>query len=133
MNTNTLFLCEANSRALYFDSIVLNQPFWIGDTMPRQLQEKGQLACEFRTRHQQPLRPGLIKFDIIDNQPNFVLHCSDPERAPTPGQVIVFYEGDICLGGAIISERNFRHFPSERRLELHGSDENQFSATVTQV
>ena len=33
-----------------------------------------------------------------------LVHFDDPQRAIAPRQSIVFYDGDVCLGGAIIDE-----------------------------
>jgi len=59
------------------------------------------LRCTAKVRYRQqdqPVTVTLISPDQLDIQ------FDDPVRAATPGQSIVFYQGEHCLGGAIISD-----------------------------
>jgi tRNA-specific 2-thiouridylase len=58
-------------------------------------------ACYAKTRYRQLDQACLIS-PAKDNQ-----HCvmfNTPQRAVTPGQYVVFYDKDHCLGGAVIQE-----------------------------
>jgi tRNA-specific 2-thiouridylase len=50
-----------------------------------------------RCRYRQPL----FKARIM-NKTKFIVQFDEPQSAITPGQSIVLYDGDVCLGGGII-------------------------------
>jgi tRNA-uridine 2-sulfurtransferase len=58
--------------------------------------------CLARLRHRQALQPARA---VPQADGTMRLHFDEPQRAVTPGQYAVLYEGARCLGGAPIVER----------------------------
>ncbi len=44
-----------------------------------------------------------IKSNIKNQDKEYEIHFTNPQKAITPGQSIVIYDGEICLGGGVIS------------------------------
>lgn len=87
--------------ALYFNDLVAEKPFWISGEAPQL-----PLACNAKIRYRQKDTPCTLS---QDEGGRWVAVFEQPQRAVTPGQSIVFYEGDRCLGGAIIHSANSLH------------------------
>src|SRR3989338_5333435 len=58
--------------------------------------------CLARIRHRQPLQSCQIELISMDGVEGVSVLFDEPQRAITPGQSIVFYDGDTVLGGGII-------------------------------
>ena len=63
------------------------------------IKDYNNLTAKFRYR----AKDVKIKLELLDNNEALVIY-DDKERAVTPGQACVIYDGDICLGGGIIKE-----------------------------
>lgn len=94
LEDNTLVVVQGNHHPLLFTP-ALNaiEPHWIGSapTLP--------LRCKAKTRYRQADQSCCIH-QGQDN--NLLVTFDQPQRAVTPGQYIVFYQQDVCLGGAVI-------------------------------
>jgi tRNA-specific 2-thiouridylase len=53
-----------------------------------------------KVRYRSPEAPGTLSQLSSDR---LAVLFDEPQRAVTPGQAIVFYEGEVVLGGGIIS------------------------------
>jgi tRNA-specific 2-thiouridylase len=71
------------------------QLHWISGSPP------DALHCQARLRHRQPLQSCRVTIE----QERCRVEFEQPQRAATPGQSIVFYQDQQCLGGAIIESR----------------------------
>ena len=79
--------------ALYHKRLKASNPHWISEKAP----EKDNLHAKIRYRAKD------TSCKIIDLNPhNLEVEFEQPCFAIAPGQSIVFYDKDICLGGAII-------------------------------
>ena len=61
------------------------------------------LRCTAKTRYRQPDQACRVYRDGDDG---LKVVFDEPQRAVTPGQSVVFYDGDVCLGGAVIRTVN---------------------------
>jgi tRNA-specific 2-thiouridylase len=56
------------------------------------------LQCQAKTRYRQPDQACTLRRDAE----GYVVEFAEPQRAVTPGQSVVFYQGEVCLGGGVI-------------------------------
>lgn len=59
------------------------------------------LTCTAKTRYRQTDQSCSVNYNKENN--TFLITFEKPQRAITPGQYLVLYEGDHCLGGGIIA------------------------------
>lgn len=84
----------ANHPALFSSQLIANELTWI--TSPPSFPH----SCSAKIRYRQVSQPCTV---YVPKQGQVRVDFDQPQRAITPGQSIVFYDEDICLGGGIIA------------------------------
>ncbi len=95
---NTLVVAEGGDHpSLLSTGLLADQPHWVAGEAPA-----NRFSCVAKTRYRQADQACDVR---VDDAGNCHVHFHTPQRAVTPGQSIVFYQGERCLGGAIIQQR----------------------------
>lgn len=99
LSNNVLYAGQAHEHPwLLSDTLVASQLAWVSGYAPA---EGSRLTAKIRYRQQDQA----IRIVTIDDQ-RMQIRFDRPQRAVTPGQSVVLYDGDVCLGGGIIETMN---------------------------
>lgn len=99
LDNNVLYVGQGHEHPwLLSNRLEARQLAWVSGTAP----EAGcQLVAKVRYRQQDQA----VRIEQIDEE-RMHLKFEQPQRAVTPGQSVVLYDGDVCLGGGIIESMN---------------------------
>lgn len=94
LQRNALVVVQGNEHPLLFSrTLIANQLDWVNG--PPQL----PLHCMAKTRYRQPDQACVVN---SNDDGSLVVSFAEPQRAVTPGQQVVFYQDERCLGGGVI-------------------------------
>lgn len=100
LNRNALIVGQGHDHPwMLSDSLDAGTLDWCQD-----FRLESPLRCVAKTRYRQPDQACVV--EPLDND-RCRVRFDVPQRAVTPGQSVVFYQGDECLGGGIIESARF--------------------------
>jgi tRNA-specific 2-thiouridylase len=94
LDNNVLLVAQGNDHpALFTSSLDTGEIYWVSGAAPAT-----PLSCMAKVRYRQPDQACTISRRGDACRVDF----EQPQRAVTPGQSVVFYQDELCLGGGVI-------------------------------
>ncbi|MEG0371935.1 MAG: aminomethyltransferase beta-barrel domain-containing protein, partial [Clostridium sp.] len=95
LGTNILYVVQGEENPLLFTyGLIAKDINWVSGSA-----SSSEFDCTAKFRYRQPDQK--IRVKMISDDSALVIF-NDPQRAITPGQAVVFYNEDVCLGGGFI-------------------------------
>lgn len=100
IETNRLVVVQGQDHpALFCLELLADSHHWISGQPPSL-----PFRCKAKVRYRQEEKSCWL-LPVADSADQLLVRFDEPQRAVTPGQSVVFYSDQACLGGAIIRER----------------------------
>ncbi len=101
LDANELIVAQGHDHPANFHQLLeASQLHWVAGKSPIE-NEDNRFDCTAKIRYRQKDVSCQVK--LINQQA--IVRFSEPQRAITPGQSIVFYQNATCIGGGIIEKR----------------------------
>jgi tRNA-specific 2-thiouridylase len=97
LDSNKIVAVQGDHPLLYHNSLIADDIHWV-DSAP-----KSSFSCSAKIRYRQASQRCEV---ILNADQTIKVNFIDSQRAITPGQSVVFYDGDICLGGSVIKSKS---------------------------
>lgn len=97
LERNILYVVQGDKHpSLYSTGLTASGVNWIAgqDQLPQ-----GPFKCTAKFRYRQPDQGVTV---TAREDGTLFVQFDEPQKAITPGQAVVFYDGEVCLGGGII-------------------------------
>ncbi|HEX6571954.1 MAG TPA: tRNA 2-thiouridine(34) synthase MnmA [Steroidobacteraceae bacterium] len=99
LERNALIVVQQHDHPLLLSSVITTEPAqWVAGVPP--VCTGRRFRCTVKTRYRQADQPCEVEL-LADGRCR--VRTDAAQRAVTPGQSAVFYDGPVCLGGAIIA------------------------------
>ncbi|QHT62023.1 tRNA 2-thiouridine(34) synthase MnmA [Paenibacillus lycopersici] len=96
LKENILYVVQGDAHpSLYSAGLTATGINWISPAKPN-----GEFVCTAKFRYRQPDQQVKVTFRPDGSTADVVF--AERQKAITPGQAVVFYDGDVCLGGGTI-------------------------------
>jgi len=100
LDENVLVVVQGEHPLLYSNAIEASDSSWIGK-VPAKFTKTGELHCNVKIRYRQSDQACHVS---QMGEGRLLVAFDEEQRAVAPGQFAVFYDGDRCLGGAVIDK-----------------------------
>ena len=98
LKANRLLVAQGEDHPMLYSTRCRAEDItWVGEAPVR---EGETLRCRAKFRYRQPDQP--VEAELRNGE--LLIHALEPQRAVTPGQSAVLYDGEVCLGGGIVTE-----------------------------